>query len=105
MSKMKNYDLVMYESINDGVHHFINEGRLYDYGFQVYSEKALNGALAFLCLNDIQHSYTVTPLCADFAKFGVHSVVCLTWEGDERRENFTFWSTMEADYECDNLHL
>ena len=105
MSKMKNFDLAMYESINDGVHHFINEGRLYDYAFQVYSEKALNGALAFLCLNDIQHSYTVTPLCADFAKFDVHSVVCLSWEGDEKRESFTFWSTMEADYEHDDLHL
>lgn len=98
MSKMKEYDKSMYLSISDGVRAFIENGRLQNYAFALYNEKALNSALAFLCLNDIQHSYSISELGSHFNVCGIKSVVSLSWtDEDSQFQNYTFWSTMEVD--------
>lgn len=80
MSKIKNYDKSMYVSTFDAIKSFINEETLPNYSFGVCSMKAFNNALAFLCLNDIPHSYT---RYSDF----VPTIITLTWNDG----SYTFW--------------
>lgn len=97
MSKIKNYDLALYPSVSSGVYDFIKSGRINGYGFAIYSKKALSDVLTFLCVNNIHHSYTITPLGADFNRSGINSVITLSWESDTGMDSFTFWSTIEVD--------
>lgn len=63
MSKMKNFDLALYNSIEDGIRSVMapfKVARPTDKNQLVFSKEALSNALAFLCLNDIQHQYIVT---------------------------------------------
>lgn len=104
MSRIKDYDLALYGSINNGVYHFIDEGKIEgERYFEIYSEEALNKTLAFLCLNDIHHTYSITPLTNILLDSSAKSLITLSWDGDEKREHICFLSTKEIDNEQDSL--
>lgn len=88
MSKIKEYDRALYDSNFEAVKSFIDEGRLPNYSFGVCSMEAFNRALAYLCLNDIPHSYTChcnfTP-----------TIITLIWEDG----NYTFWCEYKEEYD------
>lgn len=80
MSKVQEMSREMYISTFEAIKSFVDEGILPNYSFGVSSMESFNKALAFLCMNDIPHSYTyyqhLTP-----------TIVTLTWEDG----SYTFW--------------
>ena len=86
MSKIKNFDPAQYGSHFLAIKSFIEEGLLVNYVFPVCNKQAAHNALAYLCLNDIDHSYTCTPA----RKTGI-SLVTLTWHCDGGSDFICFW--------------
>lgn len=87
MSKLKNFDRAQYRSDFDAVVGFIKEGRLDNYDFNVCSVEAFKNALAYLCVNDIKHTYHT------YYAFGLMLISIVF--GDEY--SYSFWCA------CDNF--
>ena len=84
MSKVKNFNPALYKSHFDAVKSFIKKGRCAQYDFNVCTKDAANNALAYLCVNDIPHSYhTVGAL-------GLYCIT-ITWETNEESNAYCFW--------------
>lgn len=84
MSNIKNFDPALYESHFDAIKSFIQKGHCARYDFNVYTKKAAENALAYLCVNDIPHHiHTV----------GAYGMYCTTiaWETNEESNAYCFW--------------
>ena len=97
MSKIKNFDRSLYNSISEGVYSFVKAGERKDCLFPVYSKGAVDDALAFLCLNDIAHSISKTEVGPNLAKCDINSLILLSWDDCGAREHLAFWSDMEVE--------
>ena len=84
MSVVKNFDPALYESHFEAIRHFIQEGHLAQYDFEVTTMEAVENALGYLCVNDIQHGYHVV---------GSHNLylVTITWEFDNQEHTYCCW--------------
>lgn len=91
MSKIKNYERTLYESILIGLHEVMKpyrQKRKEEILFCFYTKDAYEQAVLFLCLNDIQHTFTIGP-----ANAKLHArVVMVSWIEDDGSENsFAWW--------------
>ena len=84
MSKIKDLNCVLYESHFEAIKTFIKEGQLDRYAFPVSSRASTLNALAYLCVNDIPHSYHVV---------NAHGVVLVTLSWTDG--SYSFWCEEE----------
>ena len=84
MSKIKNFDPVLYESHFEAVKQFIQEGRRDEYDFSVSSKEAAENALAYLCVNNIPHQYH------SVGGVGLY-ITTITWEEEGQEYSYSFW--------------
>lgn len=91
MGKIKNYDRALYESINAGLREIIAPYKLIQLGEEIaltYTPDAYEHAMAFLCLNDIPHTFTFNPISPKLRA----RVVMVTWtEDDGTEKNLAWW--------------
>jgi hypothetical protein len=63
--KIKNLDKSLYPSVKDAIWEILDRHCVFGVGEATvpsfYSDRALNEVCCFLALNDIPHSYTITP--------------------------------------------
>lgn len=78
MSKMKNYDLALYPSIEKALHALREHHRYTD--SVIFSPLALEECLGFLCVNNIPHSYVRSN---PNGMFGATDIVSLTWTEED----------------------
>lgn len=114
MGKMKIYWKNFYPSIVEGIRAFIkpyNRAKDDEIIPAVYSEQALEEALTFLCLNDIQHQYTKAP---EPHVAGATALITLNWQEEdgphymswyEREENTRYYLLKYADNWADECDL
>lgn len=81
MSMVKNFSKDLYPCIQDAILEILNEHLVSSFGeagnsTPIYSSKALDEVLTFLCANNIQHQFIVlpTPLNADYDE-----LISLVW--------------------------
>lgn len=81
MSMVKNLSKDLYPSIHGAILEILNEHLVSSFGetgnpTPIYSSKAFDEVLTFLCVNNIQHQFIVlpTPLNADYDK-----LISLVW--------------------------
>lgn len=91
MSKIKNYDLALYKSIEDGLksvmapHKFVQLDKAIT---MTYTPKGYECVMAFLCVNDIPHTFTFNPVNSKLRA----RVVMVTWtEPDDTEKNMAWW--------------
>ena len=91
MSKTKNYNRALYESIEADLravispHKIIQAGGILD---SVYTSEAREEAMTFLCMNDIPHTFTYVPINSKLRA----RVVMLAWtEPDGAEKNLAWW--------------
>ena len=98
MSKIKTYDRVMYDSIKTGLREVmapyqfkdIRDGDLTD----TYTPMAYEQAVAFLCVNGIQHTFTINPTDSNLRA----RIVIVSWlEDDGTEDNLVWWEKMDSD--------
>ena len=98
MSKIKIYDRVMYDSIKTGLREVmapyqfndIRDGDLTD----TYTPIAYEQAAAFLCVNDIQHTFTINPIDSNLRA----RIVIVSWiEDDGTEDNLVWWEKTDSD--------
>lgn len=88
MSKIKNFDSVLYESHFEAVKSFIQEGHCAQYDFNVTSKAAAENALAYLCMNDISHHYHTVELCG---------IYCITIGWRENGQDYAYCFFCEGE--------
>lgn len=91
MSKIKLFDQNMYNSIEDAIREISSKYKCCEEGQlnqEVYTPLALDMVLNFLCLNNIQHTYTITG-----NKFNVEcsKLVTLGWTEPDGSEKTLTW--------------
>ena len=84
MAKIDNMCYWMYESDYEAINMFITESAQKNEG--ICNKEGFDTALAYLCLNNIKHSYSITRI------HGVVLVNLTWWEGGEE-QNLIFWGT------------
>ena len=99
MSKMKNYDRALYESIEAGLEAMIAPHkleRLDEVHIPMYFPTAYENAAAFLCLNEIQHTFVANPinpkLCA--------RIIMVSWIEDDGTESNMAWWERNPSNDC-----
>ena len=88
MSKIDDMCYWMYESDYEAINSFIMESAQKNAG--ICSKEGFDNALAYLCLNNIKHSYTIAR---------VHNVALVSlnwWEGGEE-QNIIFWGAGDIE--------
>ena len=99
MSKIKNYDRALYESIETGLRAVIRPHRFIQLGQALaltYTPKAYEEAMAFLCINDIPHTFTYNPINS---KLGAR-VLTITWTEDDGTEKNLAWWEKKISSDC-----
>lgn len=99
MSKIKNFDCAQYESINAGLREIITPYKLIQLGEEValtYTPDAYEHAMAFLCLNDIPHTFTFNPVNPKLRA----RVVMVTWTEDDGTEKNLAWWEKDPSTDC-----
>lgn len=99
MSKIKNYDRALYESIEIGLRAVISLHRFVQLGEVLaltYTPKAYEEAMAFLCVNDIPHTFTYNPINS---KLGAR-VLTVTWSEDDGTEKNLAWWEKKISSDC-----
>lgn len=91
MSKMKNFDRVLYKSDFDAVVELVNEGLLPNYNFNVSADWAFENVLSYLCLNNIPHQYHIV-------RTWEISLITITF-GDYTEYSYSFFSTYKEEDE------
>ena len=89
MSKIKIFDRALYESHYEAIRHFISEEHLLGYDFNVCSKRGASNALAYLCVNDIDHTYHTTRahgLC----------LIKISWRDGDEHGHYCFWCEGEV---------
>ena len=89
MSKIKNYDRALYESHFEAIKSFISESHLPGYDFNVCSRQGASNALAYLCVNDIFHTYRTVRahgLC----------LITISWRENGEDGSYIFWCEGEV---------
>lgn len=87
MSKIKNLDRAQYKSDYDAIVSIVKESYLPNYDFNVCSKEGFNNILAYLCLNDIPHSYHLV---------NGYGISCITINfGDVVEYSYSFWCEYE----------
>lgn len=92
MSKIKNYDRALYESIEAGLREVMKPYQFLslknDDLSMTYTHMAYEQAATFLCLNDIQHTFVINPVNSKLRA----CVVMVSWIEDDGTEgNFAWW--------------
>lgn len=99
MSKIKNYDRALYESINAGLREVITPYKFVQLGEEIaltYTPKAYEHAMTFLCLNDIPHTFTFNPVNPE-----LHArVVMVAWTEDDGTEKNMGWWEKDPSSDC-----
>lgn len=88
MSKIDNMCYWMYESDYEAINMFITESAQEHGG--ICDKKGFDTALAYLCINNIKHSYSIVR---------IHNVVLVNlnwWEGGEE-QNLIFWGAGDIE--------
>ena len=89
MSKIKNFDRALYKSHYEAIRNFIGEEHLLGYDFNVCSKKGASNALAYLCVNNIEHTYHTTRahgLC----------LITISWREGKEHGRYCFWCEGEV---------
>ena len=106
MSRIKNLSPSLYHDTYDAIHTLMDEQMTYcskHNGYiKVYSENALDMALAYLCVNDIPHSYSIRNIDT-FGLGNIKSVVTIQWMDDGMERSCIFFGTMEAAEDEDEV--
>ena len=84
MSKAKEFNPAMYESHFEAVKGFISDGHIECYDFSVCTKQAFSNALAYLCMNNIDHSFHTV------ASHGLY-LVTLSWNNKGVNGCYSFW--------------
>lgn len=91
MSKIKNYNRTLYESIESGLRELMKPYRLdkpEEILACIYTPDAYEQAAAFLCINDIPHTFSICPINSKLRA----RVVIVTWtENDGGECNLAWW--------------
>lgn len=102
MGRMKNFDRAMYKDTYDAIFTLMEKELNMEYRsnsyVRIYNKKAFENALGFLCVNNIPHTYTITPLRGLSGMGEAKSVIALSWEeAFEDYKNCIFFSTIGSD--------
>ena len=99
MSKMKNYDRALYESIEAGLEAMIAPHkfeRLDEVHVPMYFPTAYENAAAFLCLNEIQHTFVVNPINPKLRA----RIIMVSWIEDDGTESNMAWWERNPSNDC-----
>jgi hypothetical protein len=92
MSIIKNYDITFYNSAYDAVSYFVKENEQAGYGFPVCSHEGFEQVLYFLCVNNIEHNYTITPFNDTIG------LISVNWSNNEATpEHYNFWGLLPKE--------
>lgn len=100
MGRMKNFDRAMYKDVFNAIRTLMDEQMRFcskDNGYiRVYSKESLNAALAFLCVNNISHTYSIRNINT-FGLGDIKSVISIQWFEDGMERSCIFFGTMSME--------
>ena len=98
MSKTKYYDRALYESIESGLREMMKPYQFKDIKnenlIEIYTPMAYEQVAAFLCINDIPHTFTINPVNSKMRA----RIVMVSWVEDDGSENhLAWWEKTDSD--------
>lgn len=97
MSKIKNYDRALYESIEAGLREFMKPHQFKDIKnenlVEIYTPMAYEQVAAFLCINDIPHTFTINPVNSKMRA----RIVMVSWTENDNEHNLAWWEKTVSD--------
>lgn len=97
MSKIKNYDRALYESVEAGLREFMKPHRFEDIKnenlIEIYTPMAYEQVAAFLCINDIPHTFTINPVNSKMRA----RIVMVSWIENGSERNLAWWEKTGSD--------
>ena len=93
MSKIDKYNMYMYPSFEVALRELSAPHLIENHSIlgEVYTKKAYDEMAAFLCLNDIQHTFTRYPVCTHL---GVQ-MLTVCWKGAAGEQSLAWWEQLE----------
>lgn len=94
MSKIEKYNRSLYESIESALRELVVSCGCSHPKNVVpcfYTSEAYEQVMTFLCLNDINHSFSLCPISSELGA----RVVMVTWEENGEEFNLAWWEKME----------
>ena len=98
MSKIEKYNMCMYPSINAALRELMNPYMVTDKeNFELvcaFTAEAYDEVAAFLCLNNIQHTFTIND---PTERLGAR-VVMVSWDVAGETRNLAWWEVVEEEH-------
>ena len=92
MSKIEKYNMHMYPSIKCALQELLAQHKQEHPALGcAYTDEAYENIAAFLCINDINHTFIVNP---PNERFGVR-LVSVCWNGAMGEENLGWWELVK----------
>jgi hypothetical protein len=99
MSKIKKFDRTLYESIEAGLREFMKPHQVKDVKnenlVEVYTPMAYEQVAAFLCINDIPHTFTISPVNSKMRA----RIVVVSWIENGSEHNLPWWERHDMEEE------
>ena len=97
MSKTKYYDRALYESIESGLREMMKPYQFKDIKnenlIEIYTPMAYEQVAAFLCINDIPHTFTINPVNSKMRA----RIVMVSWVEDGSENHLAWWEKTDSD--------
>ena len=96
MSKIDKYNMYMYPNINAALRELTAPCLVKNHTIlgEVYTKQAYDEMAAFLCINDIPHTFTAYPICSHR---GVQMITVCWKEAAMGEQSLAWWEQLEVN--------